>query len=142
VFESQLASKYQDIKKKLEHKEQEIDRIKKLFVEKLRQLESSFSELGDHVIANRSIQTQRQREEAKAAEAQRDNLYRLLNSESDAQHEKTVDELNHTNQQLNDQINLLKIQCRDYIPPDVHGKLLEKVQSLEEEASNLRKDKH
>jgi hypothetical protein len=36
----------------LEKKEQELDQVKKLFVEKLKELESNFAEIGDHLIAN------------------------------------------------------------------------------------------
>lgn len=40
------------MKSRLEKKEQELDQVKKLFVEKLKELESNFAEIGDHLIAN------------------------------------------------------------------------------------------
>jgi len=40
----------------LEQREGELDSVKRLFVEKLRVLESNFAEIGDHLIANQTQQ--------------------------------------------------------------------------------------
>lgn len=44
----------QGLKQRLQQREGELEQVKQLFVEKLRQLESNFAEIGDHIIANQS----------------------------------------------------------------------------------------
>lgn len=39
------------MKQRLEKREEDLDKVKKLFVEKLKELESNFAEIGDHLIA-------------------------------------------------------------------------------------------
>ena len=51
-IESVQMGKYQQIQKRLEQRETELDSVKNLFVEKLRELESNFAEIGDHIMAN------------------------------------------------------------------------------------------
>ena len=51
-FEQALVSKYNHLQQRLEQREAELDSVKKLFVEKLRELESNFAEIGDHIMAN------------------------------------------------------------------------------------------
>ena len=51
VFENAQAVKYQKLQNRLSEREKELDQVKKLFVEKLRELESNFAEIGDHIIA-------------------------------------------------------------------------------------------
>jgi len=42
----------QGLKQRLQQREGELEQVKQLFVEKLRELESNFAEIGDHIIAN------------------------------------------------------------------------------------------
>ena len=53
-FEQALLHKYGALQNRLEQREAELDSVKKLFVEKLRELESNFAEIGDHIIANQA----------------------------------------------------------------------------------------
>ena len=45
-----------NVQQRLEQREAELDSVKKLFVEKLRELESNFAEIGDHIMANQANQ--------------------------------------------------------------------------------------
>lgn len=54
AHEQQLAHQYGALNQRLAQREQELDHIKKLFVEKLRELETNFAEIGDHLIANQN----------------------------------------------------------------------------------------
>jgi hypothetical protein len=51
-FENLQTQRYQNLQKRLEQREIELDNVKTLFVERLRELESNFAEIGDHLIAN------------------------------------------------------------------------------------------
>lgn len=53
-FEQALLHKYTGLQQRLEQREAELDSVKKLFVEKLRELESNFAEIGDHIMANQA----------------------------------------------------------------------------------------
>lgn len=55
-FEQALLHKYTGLQQRLEQREAELDSVKKLFVEKLRELESNFAEIGDHIMANQANQ--------------------------------------------------------------------------------------
>ena len=55
-FEQALVGKYNQLQQRLQQRESELDSVKKLFVEKLRELESNFAEIGDHIMANQANQ--------------------------------------------------------------------------------------
>ena len=103
-FEAQLQQKYSDIRQRLETKEGEIDKIKKLFVDKLRELESNFAEIGDHIIANQAVESQK-KDDSKQEKAKQSNLMKFINTENDQandQHEKELDDLNKANSELHE----------------------------------------
>lgn len=52
TFDQAQTLKYTKLQKRLEERESELDSVKKLFVQKLRELETNFAEIGDHIIAN------------------------------------------------------------------------------------------
>ena len=46
-FEKQLIFKYKEVQDRLIQRESELDQVKKLFLEKLRELDSNFAEISD-----------------------------------------------------------------------------------------------
>lgn len=51
-YELNLNEQTRNLQLRLEKREMELDQVKQLFVDKLRELESNFAEIGDHLIAN------------------------------------------------------------------------------------------
>jgi hypothetical protein len=47
-----MSQKYKLLLQRVEQREIELDSVKKLFVDKLRELDSNIAEIGDHIIAN------------------------------------------------------------------------------------------
>lgn len=47
-----LDQQYTLLHDRLQQRESELAQVKKLFVQKLRELETNFAEIGDHLIAN------------------------------------------------------------------------------------------
>jgi hypothetical protein len=52
IYETGMNTQMGKLKSRLERREEELGKVKKLFVEKLKELESNFAEIGDHIIAN------------------------------------------------------------------------------------------
>ena len=108
VFENNQGLKYQKLQNRLAEREKELDQVKKLFVEKLRELESNFAEIGDHIIANQQQNDTKEQEltqqhlnlQAQAsATSQKEHVLVLDNSEQD---DKALEELLKTNSELSD----------------------------------------
>lgn len=68
TFEVQLAAKYSDLNKRLDTKEKAIAQIKQLFVQKLRELETNFAEIGDHLIAKQGQEAKEKEQEVEKSE--------------------------------------------------------------------------
>lgn len=58
LYENGLNQQVIKLKTRLESREKDLASVKRLFVEKLKQLESNFAEIGDHLIANQLNQSQ------------------------------------------------------------------------------------
>lgn len=49
-FEKDLLAKYHKLQERLAQRETELDTVKKLLMEKLKELESNFADLGEHIV--------------------------------------------------------------------------------------------
>ena len=113
--------------------------MKRLFVEKLRVLESNFAEIGDHLIANQSEQ---QKQDVPKTQGQ-NILEKYLDDANGSreQDDKALEELIQTNSQLHDQVDELKRRFRDFVDPQVHEKLQQDFNGLDEQVRVLSREK-
>mgnify|MGYP000876608193 CR=1 FL=1 len=61
-----LDQQYTLLHDRLQQRESELAQVKKLFVQKLRELETNFAEIGDHLIANQEDKQKQAQQSPKA----------------------------------------------------------------------------
>lgn len=139
-FEQLIARKMTSLNKRLQEREEELDSVKRLFVEKLRALESNFAEIGDHLVASQ-VHQQRQAEQEKS---HGQNIIRQVlddvHKDSKENDEKAFEELVQTNAHLHDQINDLKKQYKDFVEAEKYAQAEEELKSLKEQSQITQKE--
>lgn len=66
--EKGIRAEYGSLEKRLQQREAELDYVKKLFIEKLRDLEQNFAEIGDHIIAKQSQKEEEEKVQEEVAQ--------------------------------------------------------------------------
>lgn len=138
LYESNLNEQVYKIKSRLERREKELEQVKTLFVEKLKELETNFAEIGDHLIANQISQAQQK------AEIEKENLHsknqsilqEVLKNAHKPDEDLSLDDLVKENCQLHDQINEFKKQIKDMVSSQIYKELKLK---HEEASSQIQK---
>lgn len=133
-FEQLIAKRMAQLNKRLQEREEELDSVKRLFVEKLRALESNFAEIGDHLVASQ-VHQQRQAEQEKS---HGQNIIRQVlddvHKDSKENDEKAFEELVQTNANLHDQINELKKQYKDFVDAEKYAQAEEELKGMREQS--------
>ena len=118
-YELNLNEQTQNLQLRLEKREFELDQVKQLFVDKLRQLESNFAEIGDHLIANQ--QKQKEQSEIESKKQERDENHSIIMDvlkDDDSDKDGRLEELVQANNQLNDLADELKQRLKTYVSQD------------------------
>lgn len=148
-FESDLLQKYKELQARLASKENELEKVKEILVEKLKELESSFVDLGEHLNNAQSVtnfeRTQQlsnldaleERKTATQPKMDTQNTNLLSKFLSDESTDKDLEALTKENQGLHEQIGELRKQLKEAVPLAKHAEVESAIQGKDEAMKRL-----